>query len=137
MTLVQRPIDEILKFMEDHRSDIVIIFAGYTDSMAEFLQMNEGLKSRIPNSFTFEDYTPSELVSIGLLDLKKQKYRVDESTYTDLVKHNYDLSDDHSNGRWIRNLNELVIRKMAVRIAKNDQADLSLITEQDLNATRL
>ncbi|WP_338211123.1 AAA family ATPase [Lactiplantibacillus paraxiangfangensis] len=130
-------IDEILKFMEDHRSDIVIIFAGYTDSMEKFLQMNEGLKSRIPNSFNFEDYTQDELVQIGLLDLKKKKYRVDEATYTELVHHNFEQSDDHSNGRWIRNLNERLVRKMAVRIAGNEQADLSLITAQDLNAAKL
>lgn len=130
-------IDEILKFMEDHRSDIVIIFAGYTDSMEKFLQMNEGLKSRIPNSFNFEDYTQDELVQIGLLDLKKKKYRVDEAAYTELVHHNFEQSDDHSNGRWIRNLNERLVRKMAVRIAGNEQADLSLITAQDLNAAKL
>ena len=50
-------IDEILKFMEDHRRDIVIIFAGYTKEMEEFLSVNSGLPSRIPNTFDFEDYT--------------------------------------------------------------------------------
>ncbi|MGC4387324.1 AAA family ATPase, partial [Streptococcus suis] len=60
-------IDEILKFMEDHRSDIVIIFAGYTKEMGEFLRMNSGLQSRIPNTFDFEDYSPEEIVQIGLL----------------------------------------------------------------------
>ncbi|MFC0423296.1 AAA family ATPase [Lactiplantibacillus plajomi] len=130
-------INEILKFMEDHRSDIVIIFAGYTDDMEKFLKMNEGLRSRIPNSFMFEDYTPKELVAIGLADLKAKKYRVDATTYTALVEHNFAQDNDHSNGRWIRNLNEQVIRKIAVRLAKNPQADLSQITEQDLIAAQL
>ncbi|RRK09388.1 AAA family ATPase [Lactiplantibacillus garii] len=125
-------INEILKFMEDHRSDIVIIFAGYTDDMEKFLKMNDGLRSRIPNRFMFEDYTPKELVAIGLSDLKAKNYRVDAAAYTALVDHNFAVDNDHSNGRWIRNLNEQVVRKMAVRLAKNPQADLSQITEQDL-----
>ena len=47
----QEAINEILKFMEDHRRDIAIIFAGYSDEMKEFLSTNSGLVSRIPNTF--------------------------------------------------------------------------------------
>ena len=65
--LVKKAIDEILKFMEDHRRDIVIIFAGYTKEMAEFLETNSGLRSRIPTTFDFEDYTPEEIVQIGFV----------------------------------------------------------------------
>ena len=73
-------IDEILKFMEDHRRDIVIIFAGYTKEMAEFLETNSGLRSRIPTTFDFfEDYTPEEIVQIGLLGAHKQDYEVNEA----------------------------------------------------------
>ena len=50
-------LDEVLKFMEDHRRDIVIIFAGYTKEMHDFLQVNSGLQSRIPTTFDFEDYS--------------------------------------------------------------------------------
>ena len=64
-------IDEILKFMEDHRSNIMIIFAGYTNDMEKFLETNPGLRSRIPNKFDFEDYTVDEMVQIGLFSLKK------------------------------------------------------------------
>ena len=127
-------IDEILKFMEDHRQDIVLIFAGYTHSMEQFLESNEGLKSRIPNTFTFEDYTQEELVRIGLDDLYAQKYEIDEKAYTDLVYKQYSESNDNSNGRWVRNLNEKLIRKMAIRVSRDPNANLVLITQEDIDA---
>ena len=79
-------LDEVLKFMEDHRRDIVIIFAGYTKEMHDFLQVNSGLQSRIPTTFDFEDYSPDEIVEIGLLGLRKQGYQVNEALYGEIVK---------------------------------------------------
>lgn len=109
-------IDEILKFMEDHRRDIVIIFAGYTKEMTEFLKMNSGLESRIPNVFHFEDYTSEEICQIGLLHLKRSEYEVDEAAYKDAVVYAYLQSNDHSNGRWIRNFNEKLLRIVSKRL---------------------
>ncbi|WP_373712780.1 AAA family ATPase [Streptococcus sp.] len=130
-------INEILKFMEDHRGEIVIIFAGYTDEMMEFLKMNEGLRSRIPNHFNFEDYTVEQLIGIGLSILKEQNYKVDKEKYAELVKHNYHLSNDNSNGRWIRNLNEKIIRKLALRLIDNNVEDINLITNEDLENSKI
>lgn len=130
-------IDEILKFMEDHRKDMVIIFAGYTKEMSEFLQMNSGLASRIPHTFDFEDYTPDEIVKIGLLGLHNASYEVDEAAYADLVKNNYSLTSDHSNGRWVRNLNEELIMVMSERIAHTEDADINKILQEDLDAIRV
>lgn len=130
-------IDEILKFMEDHRKDMVIIFAGYTKEMSEFLQMNSGLASRIPHTFDFEDYTPDEIVKIGLLGLHNASYEVDETAYADLVKNNYSLTSDHSNGRWVRNLNEELIMVMSERIAHTKDADINKILQEDLDAIRV
>ena len=129
-------IDEILKFMEDHRKDMVIIFAGYTKEMSEFLQMNSGLASRIPHTFDFEDYTPNEIVKIGLLGLHNAAYKVDEAAYADLVKNNYSLTSDHSNGRWVRNLNEELIMVMSERVAHAEDADINQILQEDLDAVR-
>ncbi len=127
-------IDEILKFMEDHRTDIVLIFAGYTHSMEKFLESNEGLRSRIPNSILFEDYTEDELIQIGLASLYDSQYKIDETEYADLVRRKYAQSYDNSNGRWVRNLNELLIRKMAVRISATNADDIFQITQEDINA---
>ena len=131
-------IDEILKFMEDHRDDIVIIFAGYTKEMDQFLKMNSGLKSRIPNVFDFEDYTVDEVVQIGLFDLSKRQYILEnEDTYSEVVKDSYESTNDHSNGRWIRNVNEKLIAIQAERLASssNDMDGIDMlktITEEDL-----
>jgi len=130
-------INEILKFMEDNRDKIVIILAGYTNDMMKFLEMNEGLRSRIPNSFTFEDYSIDELIEIGIKELKAQAYKLDEEKYTEFVQHNYRLTNDASNGRWIRNLNEKLLRKLAVRMSKDRTADVSFITNEDLETAKV
>jgi len=113
-----------------------IIFAGYTKEMSEFLQMNSGLASRIPHTFDFEDYTPDEIVKIGLLGLHNAAYEVDEAAYADLVKNNYSLTSDHSNGRWVRNLNEELIMVMSERVAHAEDADINQILQEDLDAVR-
>lgn len=129
-------LDEILKFMEDHRRDIVIVFAGYTKEMYEFLQVNSGLQSRIPTTFDFEDYTPDEIVEIGLLGLHKQGYQVNEALYADVVKSNYARSNDNSNGRWVRNFNEKLLRQVSTRVARDGSSDYNSILDQDLEVLR-
>ena len=129
-------LDEILKFMEDHRRDIVIIFAGYTKEMYEFLQVNSGLQSRIPTTFDFEDYTPDEIVEIGLLGLHKQGYQVNKALYADVVKLSYTRSNDNSNGRWIRNFNEKLLRQVSTRVARDGSSDYNSILDQDLEVLR-
>ena len=65
-------INTILKFMEDNRDDIMIIFAGYTKEMEEFLKTNPGLAFlRVPNNFIFEDFTGDEIVQLGEMILSK------------------------------------------------------------------
>ena len=128
----QEALDEILKFMEDHRDDIVIIFAGYTKEMGEFLNMNSGLRSRIPNTFNFEDYTEEEIVGIGLLGLDRYNYKLDREYYSQVVKELY-KDNDGSNGRWIRNINEKIITNMSTRVAREDGEVLDEITNEDIS----
>lgn len=73
-------VETILKFMEDNRGEIMIIFAGYFDDMQNFLSMNSGLASRIPNEFVFDDYSSLEIAEIGYLDILDQDYIVDEKS---------------------------------------------------------
>lgn len=127
----QEAIDTVLKFMEDYRKDIVIIFAGYTKEMNDFLQSNSGLRSRIPFTFTFEDYTMDELVQIGLLDLHKKEYVVDEALYKRYLSDAYTSQNDDSNGRFVRNFNEKMILNLSVRVSKNPNVDISQILEED------
>lgn len=122
-------INEILKFMEDHRQDLVIIFAGYTKDMERFLEMNEGLRSRIPNTFTFDDYTVEQLVKIGFDELTANGYKVEYDLYKDLIENNLEKSNDHSNGRWVRNQNEKILRKLAVFMFDGGTEDLNNIPD--------
>ena len=131
----QEALDEILKFMEDHRDDIVIIFAGYTKEMGEFLNMNSGLRSRIPNTFDFEDYTEEEIVEIGLLGLDKYGYELDREYYGEVVKNLY-RNNDGSNGRWVRNINEKIITNMSTRIAREGGDNLDEITNEDIEKVK-
>lgn len=127
-------IDEILKFMEDHRRDIVIIFAGYTKEMGEFLQLNSGLTSRIPTTFDFEDYTADEIAQIGLLGLKE--YQFDKEFYGDVVKEAYATTTDRSNGRWIRNFNEKLLRIQSARLIQSGRDSFEIISKEDIENTR-
>lgn len=129
-------IDEILKFMEDYRDSILIIFAGYSKEMKDFINTNSGLESRVPNKFYFEDYKVEELVEIGLLSLAKFEYKIDKDLYYQVVENNYKKSNDHSNGRWIRNFNEKLIRIMSQRVSNDSYADLNTITKEDLELIR-
>ena len=130
-------IDEILKFMEDHRRDIVIIFAGYTKEMEEFLSVNSGLPSRIPNTFDFEDYTADEIIQIGLLGLNNQGYLIDVDYYSKTIESLYNKINDCSNGRWIRNINEKIIKNLSIRVSRENVTDLSTIDKVDIERMML
>ena len=132
----QEAIDEILKFMEDHRRDMVVIFAGYHKEMAEFLESNSGLKSRVPTTFDFEDYSPDEIAQIGEFILQDQGYQYDAESYRAAVKEAYAVTDDHSNGRWIRNFNQKLLAHMSRRVTKDESSDFNTITSEDLEKMR-
>ena len=132
----QEAIDEILKFMEDHRQDMVVIFAGYHKEMAEFLESNSGLKSRVPTTFDFEDYSPDEIAQIGEFILQGQGYQYDAESYRAVVKEAYAVTDDHSNGRWIRNFNQKLLAHMSRRVTKDESSDFNTITSEDLEKMR-
>ena len=132
----QEAIDEILKFMEDHRQDMVVIFAGYHKEMAEFLESNSGLKSRVPTTFDFEDYSPDEIAQIGEFILQGQGYQYDAESYRAAVKEAYAVTDDHSNGRWIRNFNQKLLAHMSRRVTKDESSDFNTITSEDLEKMR-
>ena len=129
----QEAIDEILKFMEDHRHDMVVIFAGYHKEMSAFLETNSGLASRVPNTFDFEDYTSEEIAQIGLYELGSDSLTVDEEAYRQAVATAYTRTNDRSNGRWIRNFNEKLRLRLATRFGNNPSIDPNQIIQQDLD----
>ncbi len=116
----QEAVDTILKAMEDHRDDFIVIVAGYPDLMKEFVASNPGLKSRFNQFIQFEDYTPEELKQIFLLNCRNQGLLLTEECDDYLSqffeKMYNDRSDDYANGRDVRNYFEKVIRARANRL---------------------
>ncbi|WP_408911457.1 AAA family ATPase [Corynebacterium gottingense] len=127
-------VNAILTFMENNREDIVIIFAGYTDKMQDFLSMNPGLKSRIPNRFDFEDYSADELAQIGAASLAKKGYTFDEEALHSAIRRQYRRSGDGSNGRWARNFEDKLISSISSRLAREYAGDLSKVTNEEITS---
>ena len=134
----QEAIDTILKAMEDHRDDLVVIVAGYTELMDRFIHSNPGLESRFNRFLEFADYTTDELVAIFRMQCKKGCYTLDEGV-EDLVRdyiaeENAD-SDSFGNARGVRNIFEHILVAQNNRLAameKVTKEDLMKITEEDI-----
>jgi stage V sporulation protein K len=132
-------IDTLLKMMEDHRDDFIVVVAGYTDKMNTFLQTNPGLRSRFNKYLEFEDYNPEQLVQIFELFCTNGGYKLSSSTHEDLIRlfsALYETRDEtFGNGRLARNLYEMTINNQANRIVSlphvNDEI-LSTIEKTDI-----
>ncbi len=129
----------LLKMMEDNRDDLIVIVAGYTDKMKNFLQMNPGLRSRFNKTIEFEDYIPEQLVEIFELFCKKSSYNLSPSTNNYLTKVFCSLYESRNetfgNGRLARNLYEMTINNQANRIVSLSHVDdeiLSAIEQTDI-----
>ena len=117
----QEAIDTILKAMEDRRDEFIVIAAGYTQLMEDFLESNPGLRSRFNKFVFFPDYTPQELLDIFLLTAKKNGYTVGEEA-KDYVKDYYEKKTalhepNFANARDTRNLFEKAVTRQANRLA--------------------
>ena len=110
-------INELIVCMENY-PETVVIFAGYPDKMEEFLSSNPGLRSRIPYTVTFSDYTTEELVAISRVIAGEQGYEITESA-VDKLSAIYDCArnqKDFGNGRYVRNVVEAAIRAKGLRL---------------------
>lgn len=137
-TYGQECIDTILKFIEDHRDEFVVILAGYKDQMGELVDSNPGFKSRFAQYLFFEDYTDEQLGTIltrmaqaeGLLVSDTDVALVVEELSRERVGKNF------SNARAVRNLFEGAIRRQALRLAALKQAGTVLTKEQLMRLER-
>jgi len=112
-------IDCLVKAMEDHRGDLVLILAGYREEMDYFLQTNPGLRSRFPIKIDFPDYSLNELLDIAQVFLAQRDYYLSPGAREELLRqlqvtHNFRHS---GNARLVRNIIERAIRRQAVRLA--------------------
>ena len=129
-------IDTLVKGMEDHRDELVVILAGYTKEMETFLTANSGLASRFPNKIEFPDYTADELLDITTVLAKGKGYRLAESCTFPLLgyyKRRQALdSRTAGNGRLARNTLEKAIFNQSRRLVVEPAAELDLILPGDL-----
>ncbi len=131
-------IDALVKGMEDHRDKLVVILAGYSREMEEFLSANSGLRSRFPNIIEFPDYTPEELLEITKSIVAGMGYRLDPACEAPLLEEyrRAQLLGDprvNGNGRMARNKAEAAVIACSRRNMKAPDAerDLELLLPED------
>lgn len=120
-------IDTIVQEMENHREDMMVIFAGYPDKMEEFLQRNPGLRSRIAFHVSFNDYNTEELCDIANLIAGKQGLKLTNKAQQKLADI-FDVAKnekDFGNGRYVRNVIERAKMAQACRLLSMDSDDIS------------
>jgi hypothetical protein len=133
----QEAIATLVKLMEDHRDEVVVIVAGYPHEMSRFIDTNPGLASRFTRTLTFDDYTPEELVRIVTHQAKAHDYHLPEATSQALEQYfeDTDRSATFGNGRFARVVFQEMTERHAQRVARvrvptNDE--LSTLVAADL-----
>lgn len=132
----QEALDTLLKLMEDHRDDLIVVVAGYTEKMNRFLSTNPGLRSRFNKYLTFQDYTPAEIVQIfesfcvktGFILAPEAKEKL-EGLSAELYA---DRDETFGNGRLARNLFETAINKQASRIVAEPHIDERVLSTLEM-----
>ena len=128
-------IDTLVKGMEDHRDELVVVLAGYTKEMQEFLTANSGLASRFPNFIEFPDYTADELLRITRLQAKGKGYRMEDACDAPLLayyaRRQAEDAATAGNGRLARNKLEQAILNQSRRLVAEPNAPLDLLLWTD------
>ena len=136
----QEAVDTLLKAMEDHREDLVVIVAGYIGPMEDFLHSNPGLESRFNRFLHFPDYTVDELAAIFDLRCQKSGYQLAmdaRGLLRDILARASQDAVGFGNARGVRNLFEHAVSQQANRLARQSdwtRESLMLLTEEDLRA---
>jgi stage V sporulation protein K len=131
--------DGLVKAMEDHKDELILILAGYQKEMKDFLQTNPGLRSRFPIHIDFPDYSQQELLLIAEQLCAKRQYQLSPQAKLGLQKMLVfaagKADDVFGNARTVRNVIEKALRRQAVRLmAKKDitREELIIIETADL-----
>ncbi|MDO5491926.1 MAG: AAA family ATPase, partial [Bacillota bacterium] len=133
-------VETILKAMEDHRDELVVIVAGYTELMHKFIDSNPGFKSRFSKFFEFPDYTGEELLQIFRCFCDSNGYRIAEeaeSLLRERLEEMYERRSRHfGNGRTVRNIFEKAIHEQANRLSKEEGVSDEALQELTLEDVR-
>lgn len=111
-------IHTIVQEMENHRSDVIVIFAGYPEKMKQFLNRNEGLRSRIAFHLDFPDYNETEMVEILKLMIREKGYLCSDEALEKCrgIFAKAVLQEEFGNGRYVRNVLEQAMMKQSRRL---------------------
>ncbi len=123
---------ELTKALEDHRDDLVVIVAGYTDPMNNFFESNPGLKSRFNTFIEFDDYSSNELISILNRIAEENDYKLSSELICKLTEYFDEViqnkNENFANGRLARNIYDDLVLSHARRIVKhNEPTDEELV----------
>jgi SpoVK/Ycf46/Vps4 family AAA+-type ATPase len=124
-------ISTLVKLVEDHRDDVVVIAAGYPEEMEELIDSNPGLRSRFPKTIHFPDYTDDELVQIFESLCAQSRYQCDDAGRAKLKTYfgAQARTRGFGNGRLVRNRFEEAVSRQASRLVKLDNpTDEQLVT---------
>ena len=131
----QEAIDTLVKLMEDHRDEVVVVFAGYSAEMRDFLSANPGLRSRVSRVIEFENHSPADLTLITRNLAERYGYRLDDDAVATVLAHfqRAQRGDSFGNGREARRIFEAALEQQAMRIADGDPSadELTLLTPAD------
>ncbi|MER7673326.1 right-handed parallel beta-helix repeat-containing protein [Kitasatospora sp. NPDC096128] len=130
-------IDTLVKLMEDHRDEVVVIVAGYTAEMERFLSANPGVSSRFSRTVTFPDYSADELLEIARAQCAEHEYALAEAAEGALLDHfaRLERGPNFGNGRTARQVFETMVERHAVRVAAladPSTEELQLLVPADL-----
>lgn len=125
-------IETILKAMEDHRDDLIVIVAGYNELMDHFINSNPGLKSRFNRYLYFEDYTEDEMVDIFKMRCAKSSYHLRDGEAEETLRERLRFerkAEDFGNARGVRNLFEKILVAQSNRLAACDEITKEMLME--------
>ena len=127
-------IEVIVKAMENYRDDLVLIVAGYQSEMENFLNSNEGLRSRFSEKITLPDMSNEQLTQIAISQFREQKYILNGNAKTKLNKSISTIPrvKGFANARAARQLVENIIMIQSGRLMQNSNAELNMILEEDI-----
>lgn len=120
-------INTLVQEMENHRDDVIVIFAGYKDKMQKFLDRNPGMLSRIAFRVEFEDYTTDELCDIAKLMISEKKMTITDAAMKKIRK-SFDIAhmeNDYGNGRFVRKTLEEAQMNLAERLLQHNEPEIT------------
>jgi AAA+ superfamily predicted ATPase len=126
----EEAIATLIKSMEDHKGEFVVIFAGYRNEMKEFLDVNPGIRSRIGYTFDFPDYSPEELTEMFEKNVTNMGFVCDDKSIKEVLNlcEYFSKRKDFGNGRFI----DKVIQAMLLKHAENSSKNIKKITIKDI-----